>query len=202
MLIVISNPLKIHKEAALINALFGEGLELLHLRKPAATAEDIRSLLAAIDPLHYPRIALHQHHSVADEFGIKRLHFTEAARRVTEENTLRQLRKANVTVSTSIHQTDDHAGLSPCFAYTFFGPVFSSISKYPYTSSITEGFTFPVRPDLPGVIAIGGIRPENIRKAMAMQFNGVAALGTVWQHPHESVQRFKALQKAWKQTEQ
>jgi hypothetical protein len=35
---------------------------------------------------------------------------------------------------------------------------------------------------------------------MDMQFDGIAALGIIWQKPAESIQQFKALQKAWKQT--
>ena len=42
MLIVISNPTPIAHEAKYINALFDEGLELLHIRKPEATVDDIR----------------------------------------------------------------------------------------------------------------------------------------------------------------
>jgi thiamine-phosphate pyrophosphorylase len=93
---------------------------------------------------------------------------------------------------------EDYNNSLSSFTYTFFGPVFNSISKQGYTSAIKDDFIFPVKSDHPKVIALGGINVINIQKALNMQFSGVAALGTIWQKPDESIQQFKALQKAWK----
>jgi thiamine-phosphate pyrophosphorylase len=202
MLVVISYPAAVVNEANIINALFDEGLEILHLRKPGADVNEITGLMEKIKPQYYHQIALYQHHEPANDFGINRLHFTEAKRKEMSEEALTALRAANHILSTSIHQTEAYNTLSPVFEYTFFGPVFNSISKQGYTSTVTDDFVFPVKVNHPKVIAIGGIDVTNIHKLEYMKFDGIAALGTIWQKPDESIQQFKALQKAWKQTGQ
>ena len=195
MLVVISSPTAVANEANIINALFDEGLEVLHLRKPEINLEEMRSLLEKIKPPYYHRVALHQHHELADDFGIDRLHYTEANRKSWDGD----VREGKV-MSTSIHDVAEYRTLSNRFNYTFFGPVFDSISKVGYTSSLSGDFVFPVEPGRPKVIAIGGVDSSNIQRAKEMKFDGVAALGTIWSKPENSISQFKALQKAWEQT--
>jgi thiamine-phosphate pyrophosphorylase len=200
MVIVISYPTAVKDEADIINALFDEGLKKLHLRKPGIAIDELSALIENIKSQYRHQIALHQHHEMAGDLGINRLHFTASRRNEMSKEKLIELKLANYKLSTSIHQTEEYVHLSPCFEYTFFGPVFNSISKQGYTSTITDDFIFPVRSKHPRVIAIGGIDATNIQKAIDMQFYGVAALGTIWQKPGECIQQFKILLKAWKQT--
>ncbi len=65
MLVVVSDSLILKKEAALINALFDEGLQLFHLRKPETAATGIQQVLEKINPVHLSKVALHQHHALA-----------------------------------------------------------------------------------------------------------------------------------------
>ncbi|HZK96571.1 MAG TPA: thiamine phosphate synthase [Prolixibacteraceae bacterium] len=200
MLVVISNPMAIANEASIINALFDEGLEILHVRKPGVAIDEMSALIEQIKPQYLHQVALHQHLEIAGDLGIHRLHFTEVKRKKVSEEKLMQLKRENNMLSTSIHQTEEYQNLSPYFDYSFYGPVFDSISKQGYTSTNPDDFIFPVQLNRPRVIAIGGIDSTNIQKAVNMQFYGVAVLGTIWQKPGESIQQFKALQKAWKQT--
>src|SRR5687768_14398114 len=80
-LIVASDSALRKNEAAVINALFDEGLEVFHLRKPFTSAEETEQLLQQIDNTQVSKIALHQHHQLANMFGIKRLHYPEAKRK-------------------------------------------------------------------------------------------------------------------------
>lgn len=200
MLIVISNPTPIANEAIIINALFDEGLEVLHLRKQEAAVDELRGLIEKIHSKYHQQIALHQHHKIANDYGIKRWHFTEANRKQMNEEALIQLKMTNHILSTSIHQAEAYKSLSFSFEYAFFGPVFNSISKQGYIASLKDDFVFPIKNNHPKVIAIGGIDATNIQQAMDMKFNGAAVLGAIWQKPEESIQQFKAIQKAWKQT--
>lgn len=203
MLIVISNPNTVKDEANIINALFNEGLEVLHIRKPEVSVGELRGLIEKIDSKYHNQIALHQQHELAKKFGIKRLHFTEAKRKEMSEEWLITLRAENNILSTSVHQTEAYNTLTSSFEYTLFGPVFNSISKQGYTSMITDDFVFPKeKKNQTKVFAIGGINATNIQQAIKMQFDGAAVLGTIWQKPEESIQQFKALQKVWKQTDQ
>ena len=198
MLLVISYPTALADEAANINYLFDEGLKILHIRKPGVAVDEIKVLIEKIKPQYHHQIALHQHHEIAGDFGINRLHFTEAKRKEMIEEALIKLKSAKYILSTSIHKVEEYKSLSSCFDYTFFGPVFNSISKQGYNSSITEDFIFPVRGNRPKVIAIGGINITTVQKINDMKFSGVAVLGAIWETPDESIQQFKALQKTWK----
>ena len=128
-IIVISRPDFFEDEAARINTLFGQGMQLLHLRKPNCSKEELASLLRDIHSVNYPLIALHQHHELAGEFGIKRLHFPEQLRLAQSEASLQYLRAQGFVLSTSIHDAAALDSLSDAFSYSFFGPIFDSLSK-------------------------------------------------------------------------
>ena len=202
MLVVISNPTAVADEATIINQLFDEGLEILHVRKPGVTIDEIKLLIQKIKMQYHHRIALHQHHELVVDFGIKRLHYTATNRKEMSDEALIKLKADNYILSTSIHQVQEYNSLSAVFDYTFFGPVFNSISKPGYTAVIADDFIFTVLENYSKVVAIGGINATNILKVKEMQFNGAAVLGSIWQKPGESILQFKALQKAWKQTGQ
>lgn len=202
MVIAISNPTGIADEATIINNLFDEGLEILHIRKPGAAIDEIRLLIQKIKMQYHYRISLHQHHELAFDFEIKRLHYTAIHRKKMSNEMLMKLKLESYILSTSIHCLQEWKSLSAAIDYTFFGPVFNSISKSGYTAVITDDFILPIQPPYSKVIAIGGINTKNIKKIKQMQFNGAAVLGSIWQKPRESILQFKALQKAWKQTDQ
>ena len=197
MIIIISNPTPIADEATIMNDLFDEGLEILHIRKPGVAIDEIKWLIQKIKPKYHHRISLHQYHELARYFGIKRLHYTETNRKETSAEVLIKLKLESYILSTSIHQLQKYNSLSTVFDYTFFGPVFNSISKPGYNAVIGSDFIFPVQANHSKVFAIGGIDAINIQALKKMQFNGAAVVGSIWQNPGESILQFKALQKAW-----
>lgn len=170
--VIISSPGFIPGEAAVINQLFQEGLPVLHLRKPGCTEGALRDLLEAIYPGHYNKIALHQHHHLAYDYGIKRLHLPEQLRRDTTIDW-----SPGITYSTSVHSEAAYQQLSTGFAYTFFGPVSDSISKEGYKAI---EYSKPVRSHDVKRIAIGGIHEENCLQLLKEGFDGVALLGAIW----------------------
>jgi thiamine-phosphate pyrophosphorylase len=192
MIIIISNPEPMADEANFINALFDAGMELFHLRKPDDSQEDLRQLLNKINQEHYSKIALHQHHEIAGDFGIARIHFTEKKRSELNEDELRKLKEVNM-LSTSVHSIESYKTLSKQFDYTLFGPVFNSISKKGYTSVLEQEFNLAGIKLLTKMIAIGGINEENINKVFDIEFDGVALLGAIWQIPGDAVTNFKKI---------
>ncbi len=197
MLVVVSNAVPVQGEAGLIRALFDAGLEVFHLRKPGYTEMELNALLRSIHPDCYPRIALHQHHGVADAFGIKRLHFTEQKRLQTDfTNDI----KDGKTYSTSIHSLADYHELEVCFEYAFLGPVFNSISKSGYQAmkdpELLHVKTQDSKRSLVKLVAIGGITTANCQTTRHYGYDGIAALGAIWQSENP-VQNFKNIQQAW-----
>jgi len=177
-LIVVTPPGYFEGEGALINAIFAAGLPLLHLRKPGNDLKQFRKLMNEIHPSNYPCIAIHQHHELAEEFMLKRLHFTGQARKEMLAGEGEELVKQGFVLSSSIHTLNDLAELAN-LDYVFFGPVFNSISKVGYQSALEADFVFP--PHGIKVFAIGGVIADQLPALKRMNFDGAAVLGSVWQ---------------------
>ena len=192
-LIVISAPEHVADEAQVINHLFEAGLTRLHLRKPGWDSEQLTQLLMQIDATHYPAISLHQHHELAGLFSIKRLHYTEQHRAATSAEMLKAQLLEGYVLSTSVHSLN-HIDTMASFSYVFFGPVFNSISKPGYNSTLPPGFSISKSKPAPGIIALGGVHEHNLNTVKQMNFDGAAVLGTIWSNPKQAVASFKSLQ--------
>ena len=191
-LIVISNPEAIANEAGIINRLFEAGLTRLHLRKPGYSEQKMAALLKQIDEQFYHHIALHQYHETAQDFGIERLHYTEQQRMNISAGKLAAQNKQGYILSTSIHNVAVLPSLK-WFDYAFLSPVFNSISKPGYMTNFAESLYLNKQCNYLNIIALGGINMSNINKIKAMNFDGAAVLGTIWNEPEIAVSNFKNL---------
>ncbi|MBS7562941.1 thiamine phosphate synthase [Mucilaginibacter sp. Bleaf8] len=192
-LIVISSADNIAGEAAIINSLFNAGLTRFHLRKPGNSIAETCALLNGINPVFYDRIGLHQHHALAPTYGITRLHYTEQMRMQTTASALKSQQKNGYKLSTSIHDAQLIPSLT-AFDYVFIGPVFDSLSKPGYRSSMRPDFQLNNKPAGPQVIALGGVQHHHLLTVKVMGFNGAAVLGAIWNHPEKAIQTFEQLQ--------
>jgi thiamine-phosphate pyrophosphorylase len=195
-LIVISTPTMLPDEASIIQQLFAEGLELFHLRKPDAEEQTVRQLIEAIPAVYHDRIVMHGFFHLMEEYEIRRWHFREEHRMATDEETLVQLKEKGYTLSTSAHDLQVVQSLPAHFSYTFFSPVFDSISKQQYKGVAGNDFYLADEQKTVPVIALGGIDAGNITKVRAMNFDGAALLGTIWNEPAKAVEHFKKINHA------
>ena len=195
-LIVISNPVAVADESMIINHLFQSGLKYLHIRKPGSDIKAVRDLVNGITPLFYDRISLHQFHEIAPDYGITRLHYTEQARTETSGQKIQLQIDQGYKLSTSIHDTAVLNSLAG-FDYVFYGPVFNSLSKPGYQSRLPADFKLNKANTNPRVIALGGVEKSNLVKIKAMNFDGAAVLGTIWNEPDKSLARFLELNKTY-----
>lgn len=192
-MIVITNPIATANETNTIHALFECGLELLHVRKPDFSVDELRLFLSKVHPAFRPRLVLHQQHQVANEFGINRIHFTESARATLGLESINN--NDGFVKSTSIHTIADFNKLDSCFEYAFLSPIYQSISKRDYKSdldavtAIAERTNFKTK-----LIALGGITIEHIEKTFQLGFDDVALLGSIWTS-NQPIQNFKLCQK-------
>ena len=196
-LIVISNPTAISEEATIINNLLKTGLASFHLRKPNSVEAEVEQLLQQIEEQFHPKIALHQHHQLAVKFDIKSLHYPENLRRQISIKLLKELKNMGFILSTSIHQIENLNQL-PFFDYSFYGPVFNSISKKDSLSEISSGFKVLKHDNAPQIIALGGVSDQNINQIKSMNFDGFALLGFIWQQPKNALSNFKGIQQTLK----
>jgi thiamine-phosphate pyrophosphorylase len=191
-LIVISHPDNVANEARLINQLFENGLTRFHLRKPGYDEEQIVRLLEQIDERYHHYIALHQHHDMAQDFGIERLHYTEQHRANTGADKLALLIDQGYILSTSVHDLETLQTLIR-FDNAFLGPIFNSISKPGYQAKWPDSFSLNKQDIQLNIIALGGIELSNLRKVKAMNFDGAAVLGIIWNNPDLAISNFKNL---------
>ena len=153
----------------------------------------VKDLLNGIAPRFYDRIALHQFHEIAADYGIKRLHYTKKEREASGREQWQTQLNDGFTLSTSIHDMLILPGLE-AFDYVFYGPVFDSISKPDYQSKLAADFKL-VKTDIkPKVIALGGVNLSNLTRLKTMGFDGAAVLGTLWNEPNKAVERLIQLQ--------
>ena len=185
--IVISDPVCFEEEADLINQLFEQGMPVFHLRKPDGDIASYGRLLSSIVPSYHDRIALHQFHELVKDFPlISRLHYPESFR----EKACKYSGKYRL--STSIHSLNKLEELND-FDYTFYGPVFDSISKPGYAGLNVAALEIPQAVNRTKLIALGGISIEKVHSLKLMGFDGMAVLGSIWNDKKQAVASFKSL---------
>ena len=194
-LCIISNPSPVANESLIINSLFTNGLEILHLRKPNGSVDEVAELILRIDAKFHHRIALHQHHKLSEQFEITRFHFTEESRKKIGVSEFEKHHSNGKTLSTSIHSMDEYKKLSSYFDYCFFGPVFNSISKKESKSIVKNDFILGEKTQTK-IIALGGINNDSIPTVKKMGFNGIALLGSIWQS-EKPVEEFNQIKETW-----
>ncbi len=181
-LIVITLPHFFDREAAAITALFRNGLETLHLRKPGASAEDVKYLLEQLPKEYMSRIVTHEHFRLVPVFGLKGIHLNGRNPQVPAEYTGH--------ISCSCHSLDEVIQRKAGCEYVFLSPICDSISKEGYASAYTyEGLLKARQQGIidAKVVALGGIAMERLPEIRSLGFGGVALLGDVWQRKERDI---------------
>ncbi|MEZ7505147.1 thiamine phosphate synthase [Flavobacterium sp. Arc2] len=192
-MIVITNPISTQNETNTIHALFECGLELLHVRKPYFSEEEMKVFLSKVTKDYNSRLVLHQHHQLALDFGINRIHLTESTRATWKLGT--EKKRDQFIKSTSTHVISDFNQLDDCFEYAFLSPIYQSISKPDYQSNFDIEKAIKDRTNFnTKLFALGGISHKNIENTYQSGFDDVALLGIIW-NTNQPIQNFKLCQK-------
>ena len=174
-LILITPPSYFVEEDKIITALFEEGLDILHLRKPHTAPMYAERLLSLIPEQYHKRIVVHGHFYLKDEYRLKGIHLSE--------------RNPNVPgnykghLSRTCHSLEDIKANKKGHEYLFFNPVFDEHSKQSYMGNYTP---LELRKAHKAgiidkkVIALGGIDTDNIKQVKNLGFGGAAILGAIW----------------------
>jgi putative thiamine-phosphate diphosphorylase len=174
-LIVITEPQFVTNEATIIAQLLHWGVDLMHLRKPESSADELAKLIEAIPTAYHNRLVLHDHFDLAAHFTLHGLHLNR------RNSVLPPNHKG--TVSQSCHTLDEVKVCKTKCNYVFLSPVFNSISKLGYTSAFTlKALSEAKKQSIidQNVLALGGITAANIDKVKHYGFGGVALLGDIW----------------------
>ena len=174
-LIVVTKPGFFAGEEEIITALFEEGLELLHLRKPNALVTDSERLLMLIPEKYHQRIVTHDHFCLKDEFNLLGIH-------LNARNPHKPADYAGHT-SASCHSIDEVEERKTSHNYVFLSPIFNSISKQDYKAAYTpEEIKEAARQGIidTNVMALGGINLDNMLEIKDSGFGGAVVLGDLW----------------------
>lgn len=174
-LIVITSPSFLADEGNAINALFQTGLEILHLRKPHSSIDEVENLLQSVSEPFRNRIVLHEHFGLAEKYGLKGIHLN-GRNPVAPEGLYGH-------ISRSCHSLQEVEEWKNVCDYVFLSPIYDSISKEGYGAHFTAEQLQDARSHSlvdEKVVALGGICADNIPEVKAFGFGGVALLGDVW----------------------
>ena len=172
--LVITSPTFFPGEAAFIHRLFAHGVDIVHLRKPGATADDCARLLDDLTSDDRRRIVIHDFFELAQPYGLRRIHLN--ARRSTVPDGWQG------HVSRSCHSLEEVKRYKDACDYVFLSPIFDSVSKQGYASAFTDETLREASKD--GIIdhkvvALGGVTPDKIDYLQQLNFGGAAMLGCV-----------------------
>ena len=182
-IIVITSPDFIAGEVTLINQLLNAGIYRIHIRKPQASADEVRILIEDIESKWHTRLSLHDHHHLAIEYGCG-IHLN-ARNPIPPEDA-----KKDTLFSASCHSIEEVGKRKTQCDYVFMSPIFDSISKHGYSAAYSQDELN--KASAKGiidkkVIALGGVTPNHIPYLERMGFGGAAFLGHVWRHAREGL---------------
>lgn len=183
-MIVITSETLVHKEVDIIIELFKEGLDVLHVRKPGISQDQLDAYLQGIDEMYRSQICLHQWHSLAESLGINRFHYKDGAQ------SLYQKKNSATILSTSTHSMETFNALPNECSYAFLSPVFESISKVGYKPKVNMVKALKQRSNFKTrLVALGGIDSDNIAHLLESGYNDVALSGAIW-NSSEPIKKF------------
>ncbi|MEC3877426.1 thiamine phosphate synthase [Chryseobacterium salviniae] len=190
MIIIITSEKEIYNESKIINELFQEGLDLLHIRKPLMSSDVMKDFIKSIDVEFHQRLVLHSHYDVANYFNISGFHFRE----IDRQNNIHEFFIDKI-ISTSVHDIQTFNKLKVKWNYAFISPVFQSISKKGYGKGSNILNDIKKRDNQNAkLIALGGIHENNINEVLKSNVDGVALLGAIWEN-NQPVEIFKKCRK-------
>ncbi|MGU3376692.1 thiamine phosphate synthase [Chryseobacterium sp. M5A1_1a] len=191
MILVITPETKVPNEVEIINQMFKDGLDLLHIRKPWISQQEMIDFISDIDESFYSQLVLHTHFELGKDCSISRFHFREEDRK---ERKYMLFMNDNI-ISTSVHHITHYNTLEKEWEYAFISPFFQSISKKGYGEDSTVLEEVRQRNNLNvKLIALGGILPGRIPEVIETGVDGIALLGAIWES-NEPLKVFKECRK-------
>ena len=163
------------EEDTIINALFEEGLDLLHLRKPGSEPVYSERLLTLLPEQWHNQIVVHEHFYLKEEFGLRGIHLSERHPEAPAGY--------KGQLSRSCHALSELSATKAGMDYVFLSPVFDSIT-YPdrHAAYGDQELHDAARAGLIDrkVMAAGGINSDTLPLLSDYGFGGAVILGDLW----------------------
>ena len=174
-IIVITTPNFIKGEEFVIPHLLQLGVDIVHIRKPSATSEQLALLLDSLPKWCYNQLVVHDCLELANKYNLRGVHLNRR-NHVIPDN-------FKGSVSMSCHSLEEVDIKKDMADYVFLSPIFNSISKSGYNSAFSKEELHNAMKQGTidhKVIALGGVSAANIDTVKDLGFGGAALLGDIW----------------------
>ncbi len=173
-LIVVTAPTFFVEEDQIITALFEEGLDILHLRKPETPAMYSERLLTLIPAKYHKRIVTHEHFYLQKEFDLMGIHLN--SRNASQPHDYSE------HISCTCHSIEDIQNKKLYYDYMFLGPIYGNHPGTCGTAFTPEELRQARKQRIidSKVMAVGGITPDNILAVKDYGFGGAVITDDLW----------------------
>ena len=187
------------EEDKILEALFDEGMDNLHLFKPGSSPMYSERLLSLLPEEYYKKITVHEHYYLKNEYDLAGIHIDDPKAPVPDGYRGKYSRTCT--------DLADLKGLKKKSRYVFLKNIFDCIEFPEENSTFTLEELAKASDD--GLIdrkvyALGGMSLDNMRMARDLGFGGVVICGDLWNrfdiHSNTDytaiIQHFEKLRKA------
>ena len=150
-LILMTRPEFFVEEHQILTALFDEGLDTLHLRKPNSEPVYSERLLSLIPDGYRKKIVVHDHFYLKQEYGLKGIHLSNRNAEMTQN--------FKGHISCSCHNAQELSNASSFSDYMFLGPLYDSLEQDELNSTLSQ---------------------STLRQLRDFGFGGFVILGDIW----------------------
>lgn len=183
-LIAFTNPYEITFEADVINRLFREGLDELHIRKPQFTKVDTIQFIEKIDEEHRSKIILHSYYQLAPKFNLGGVHIDSEWRKSSLLNYILKkiiLRNKQFKIVSSSHNY--HIIEQKHFAVDemIIGPVLCKTSETNSNPTMRiDGLEKALKHKKQRVAGMGGVTAQKMDFFEVLGFDAVVIQSAIW----------------------
>ena len=174
-LILLTHPDFFIQEHIILDAMFEEGLDMLHILKPNSEPIFCERLLKLMDKGWRKKIVTHEHFYLKNEFKLHGIHLIQRNPEAPA--------KYRGHVSCSCFSMEEVVRRKPKCDYVFLSQIYDGITKPDFKSSFSELELQDATSH--GIIdskvmAFGGISLDNIDNLKSYGFGGVVIFGDIW----------------------
>lgn len=174
-LIIMTSPTYFVEEDKILETLFEEGMEMLHLNKPDSSPVYAERLLSLLPEEYHKKIVVHDNYYLKNEYGLAGIHLDEADAEAPQGY--------KGKISRTCRSLEELKSAKKQSKYVFLRDVFDSISDANGKASFSyDQLKEASRKGLidKHVYALGGVRLENIKVLKELGFGGAVICNDLW----------------------
>lgn len=174
-LIIMTSPTYFVEEDKILETLFEEGMEMLHLNKPDSSPVYAERLLSLLPEEYHKKIVVHDNYYLKNEYGLAGIHLDEADAEAPQGY--------KGKISRTCRSLEELKSAKKQSKYVFLRDVFDSISDANGKASFSyDQLKEAAHKGLidKHVYALGGVRLENIKVLKELGFGGAVICNDLW----------------------